>query len=427
MYKRTKISLLIIICFVFLCGCDKSETKIVNKNMESIYLESVTESDGTINENMSLDMVVPYVGVSNTPLATNDTGCYEIFLNYDWSANILYTDVQTKQRIYLSSDLSSNHHSEDDTSWVKNVEGGCSIFTAFDKIYLNLYGTDDKPGCLYKADANGQNRKKLLDFDKYSAITGAVASDGEYLYTILTGSGRINYIIRINTINGDTEELMELPESRAFLMSAFDDCMIIKMISDGENTETEDSIEKYKNQIHKVYKYTLKDNSFSEIYQWKQDTLMESYDQKYLYCFDVSSDSLLKINMENCKKQTLISSMTNVGIDSQELMSVISVYDNHIFFKTFDDSLYAIDLKSLNIIKMKTLQDGYSYPYIVGEYETEFLVTTGNLEVPMDDTAPDGSPIITNVIMDNLAVIDKDDYWNSIYNFENIKNVFLED
>lgn len=430
MYKRIAF-ILIIMYVIFFSGCDKQESNITDKNSENNNLELGNDSPDAINKNtkghISLEMVVPYYGVSNTPLATNDTGCYEIFLNNDWSANILYTDIQTKQRIYLSSDLSSNHYSEDDTSWIKNIEGGCSIFTAYDNIYLNLYGTDDKPGCLYKADANGQNRTKLLDFDKYSAITGAVASDGDYLYTISTGSDRNKYIIRINIANGDIEELLELPESRAFLNSAFDDCIIIKMISDQKSTDLENPIEMYKNQVHKVYKYSLTDNSFSEIYQWKQDLLMESYAHKNLYCFDVSGDCLIMINMENGEQKMLIPSLSNAGIDSGELMSVLYVYDNHILFEMFDDSLYAIDLDSCNLIKIESLQDSYSNPYIIGEYGTDFLVTVGNLEVPMDDTAPDGSPIITNVIMDNLAVIDKDDYWNSIHNFENIKNVFLED
>ena len=53
-------------------------------------------------------------------------------------------------------------------------------------------------------------------------------------------------------------------------------------------------------------------------------------------------------------------------------------------------------------------------------------MTVGNLEVPISDTAPDGTPIITNVIMNQLALVSKGNYWKSDYKFEPVQNNFLD-
>lgn len=374
-------------------------------------------------------MIVPKDGLLNMPFAISDAGCYEILLNDDLSGNILYTDIQTRQRIYLSEALSSSHHSESDTSWIENLSGGCSTFVMGETLFIHPYGSDDTPGSLYKAQLNGQNRVKLVDFIDYSSLCAGIACDGEYLYTLSQNKALKQCIIRINIDTGKIDEYTTLPtEAASFIVTAFDDCLIIKTITVEENMDSADAVERFRSQIHRLYKYSLSDGSLSELTYWQQNSIQETYDERYIYCFDIENDSLFMLNAETGEQEQLISSLTGVGVDHLDIASVGEVFDSHILFSTYDRSYITIDLKSKEVKVLKSIDDEGTYPYILGVYEDIFLITYGNLEVLMDSTDPDGSPMKINVIMSRLALIDKEDYWNSDYTrVEEIENVFLND
>ena len=63
-----------------------------------------------------------------------------------------------------------------------------------------------------------------------------------------------------------------------------------------------------------------------------------------------------------------------------------------------------------------------------GSYGDQYLVSSGELEIPYDGYDPGGNPTVLVTSISLLSLIDKDDYWNGNYdNLVPVKNVFLED
>ena len=376
----------------------------------------------------ALKMYVSKDGLRNSPYALSDSGCYELFMNDDWSANILYTDMATMQRIYLSSDLSSDHHSEADTSYIKNVMGGACVFVIEDGLYIVTMGYEDTPGALYRADLNGENRKKLLTFDTFEPFSEGIASDGDFLYTLSSDDMLTKSIVRLDLENGSLEELYELPEYSAFLMSAYDDCMIIKTISMPASGDFTDDMERYQNQEHILYRYSLNEGTMEELMRWNQDQIMEICKDDQLYFFDRSDDSLKNMDMKSGEIHTLARPMAKKGAAVENISNILSVYDQHLLFDCLDGRRFNMDIETMDV-KEQTYDPGYrGGPGIVGEYEAAFLITADELEIPVHTYAPDGvTPIVNIHGVPNLALISKEDYWNSNYEFERIRNTFYEE
>lgn len=383
--------------------------------------------DENVSDPMEYDlhMVTPSGGLSNGSLGISDDGCYEIYSNGDWTANILYTDVATKQRIYLSPDLSSDHHSEADPSWIDDTMGGVDLFVAQDHLFIQKSGYDETAGALYRSDLNGENRTKLLEFRDYAPIRSTVVSDGQYLYVLLTKSSGRAVLARLSTDNGDIEELCEMPFDTNFLLSAYEDCLVIKALDVPEPKDGENAVDTYENTRHVVYQYSLAEHQLTEVISWKQDTMFEGYDGSGLYLFDRANDCLKAVDLHDGTETMVISSLKEKGINKDEVSYISCVQDGHMIYDEGGWS-YVLDLSTLEISEMKYLEN-YKYPYIISSYGDKYLIAADDLIIPMDDFDPGGNPIIVDVIMSQLALITQEDYWSCNYNFERIKNTFLDE
>lgn len=397
---------------------DSKETAIMKSNSTGLY-----EKDSQVE--IDLELCVPSEGLINAKYAIADGGCYELLANNDWSANILYSDFATKKRIYLSTDLSSNHHSVADTSWIENIIGGAFIFTASDYLFIETAGMNENVGVLYKADLNGENREKLLTFDEYSPFLESIACDKNYLYTLSTKNRFEMSIVKVNIQNGDIEELCILPENTAFLMSAFEDNLIIKTLSIPYGDESEDAIELFKKQEHIIYKYSISTGKLEEMLRWKQDEVFETYKDEKMYFLNMKNDSLNYMDMKSNEIQTLIPLLSEKGMDFGSISNVLPVYDNHLQFDLYGGIRLHMDLDTLELQQLEYMEEIKKHPEIIGEYNDFFLVTVDYLEIPFETYAPDGvTPIVNNYLFQNIAMINKDDYWNSNYKFERINNTF---
>lgn len=69
--------------------------------------------------NLNLKILSSPSGLFARNYADAPTGCYEIIKWSTGDANILFNDLQSKQRVFLSSDLGSKHDDESDPSYIK--------------------------------------------------------------------------------------------------------------------------------------------------------------------------------------------------------------------------------------------------------------------------------------------------------------------
>ena len=435
--KKGIISILLVTCFAAVSGCTNQETAPDPGNTED---EAVAESrmasdtaaeaetDGSENE---LEMIVNW----EIFMACSPYGCYEIgSFSGDYTGNILYTDVATRQRIFLSPDLSADHNDPSDPSWVENTHGGCGLFAMDDTLFMCRTNVDDTPGELYRMDLDGRNRQSIVTFTDYNAPTGGIASDGQDLYTILQKQDK-QWLVRICTDSGKIEPLKEMGGDVAFLVSAYGDNLVLKEIH-AEDKDSEDPMAPYYSQVHRISQYNITDGTEKEILSWQHDTMTEEYSGEYIYLLDVDNDCLKEVCLSTGEERMIVDSLSSASVNVEEIGSFYPVYDQHLIFGIVGDTgefaKMGIDLRDGKVFTLEPYTqslDAYSRQHlgIIGEFGDEFLVTSGTLEVPVDSFDPAGNPIVTDVLMSKLSVIKKEDFWNNRFDaMEPVEDVFLE-
>ena len=97
---------------------------------------SVTGGNDVNQNNMNLRTLSSPSGLFARNYADAPTGCYEIIQWASGDANILFNDLQSKQRVFLSSDLGSKHDDESDPSYIKSSSCGLSIMKSDKYLYV---------------------------------------------------------------------------------------------------------------------------------------------------------------------------------------------------------------------------------------------------------------------------------------------------
>ncbi len=444
MKKLSFLKLFSIMCFGLIAGCSAHDS---SQTVSEYATELITEGSGKIDEtknsndsknNISngndLKMIVNWNGLFYTPMACSPYGCYEIIYQKNYAGNILYTDVATRQRIFLSPDLSADHNDPSDPSWIDNTLGGCFLFTMDDTLFMSRYNYEDTPGELYRMDLDGGNRQSLVTFTDYNAPEGGIASDGQDLYMVLNKQDK-QWLVRVHTDSGEIEPLKEMGGDAAFLVSAYGNTLVLKEIY-AENKDSEDPMESYLSQVHTVYQYNVTDGTETQIQSWQQDKLLEEYSGEYLYILDVDNECLKEVCLSTGEERMVIDSLSSESINAENIWTLYPIYDRHLIFDVgndegnFDKMYVNLDDGRIFPIDPYTESlDAYGSQHlgIVGEFGDEFLVTSGTLEIPKDGFDPDGNPMVYNAIMSKLSVIKKEDFWNNRFDaMEPVEDVFLE-
>ena len=229
MKKYLKIAA-VVISILGLAACQKQENNTISQENQQEINNDINNSD-VYNDN-NLYLVTTMGDLLNSPGCITSDGFYELYDNNgeDESANILYTDFATGQRIYLSNSSTASHISESDTSYIKETIGGVELFADGESLFIlkngiDSYGDDasqSMPGCLYRSDLDGQNRKLLTTFDgDYEVPTSNIVSDGTYLYMLsaLKDSGQ-TALVSLNLNTGDIKTIKELGYDAWFIVGS---------------------------------------------------------------------------------------------------------------------------------------------------------------------------------------------------------------
>ena len=361
-------------------------------------------------------------------IAVSPDGYYEVYSHGNGGANLLYTDIATAQRIYLSPNVSANHQSAADPSWLDEAaaKGGVTVFVAGDALLFANTGIDE-PGALYKAGLDGSGRRVLAVFEDYRVewFSGDIAFDGTNLYVTAVNRDGKQVLLSINSEDGAFTELYTLPEEGALLYGAFDDCLLFKTFKEPEGRESMDDQERYNNLTAVVFTYSLSSGEVKEVLSWTQVDMFDCVFENRLYGFDVANDCLKVFNLSDGSEEVLLASLSENNIHGAGISSVERVWDGHIIYSC-DGDTYNLDLETFKAAKMKLL-DNYKPSVIIGEFGDDYLVTGGDLIIPYEGKDPAGRDVIMEVYVNQLVLINKEDYWNSAFNFKPVTNTFFEE
>lgn len=103
------------------------EAESVTSGITSEPADASPDGEGSSDPPKILHLVSNVDGMLGKPGIASDTGYYDVSINADGSSNITYTDFETCNKIYLTSDLGAKQNTDADSSWVSGGENRISI------------------------------------------------------------------------------------------------------------------------------------------------------------------------------------------------------------------------------------------------------------------------------------------------------------
>lgn len=416
--KNKLIKLFCIFMMVFVAGCaqDVRSTE-MSPSVDQEYQDTVAL------------VTDPYGPLLNSSASTN-TGYYELLLSADAAANnILYTDFTAKQRIYLCSAPNCTHDNDACTSWTDYTAGGSYLFTSLDgqKLYYIQRGMEDgtetgekNTGKIFIMNADGSEKKILLDIGADGRISDAVAADSRSIYVSINTVDSFNadpqkQLWRIDASTGAVEVLSKKLPAGSRIFGAFDTKLIFQ-----EAGETRLS-----------YKaYDLKTRTFEELISWDHDAFEGSHIVYGHRLFvlkkqDIGSGELEIYDLRNMERTTV----QNVPIYFGDTTWFKGFYDDQTLIVDVTDNSdvsnirflrYKVDIVSgaVTELTLACSSNGYMRPIsILCEAQDSLLVQyetyTGTIR-----SAYNGQPMDMQMIdAPRLGLISKSDYFSSTPNF----------
>ena len=184
-----------------------------------------------------------------------------------------------------------------------------------------------------------------------------------------------------------------------------------------------DVVNAYKQQIHEV-SLLSQDGQQQTICKWKQDERSETFDNGTMYYWDNQRQGIYQWDFENNSEKCIYSGAVkgSNGVTYTDLTLLSDTYDNHILVtapnpnNTNDSIRMAYDLQT-NKFNELTLSANERDVEILAEGAQVFLVQIGLKEYPVTDYAPNGQEIITDMILPDIRLMEKSDYWNNLPNY----------
>lgn len=385
---------------------------------------SVTGGNDVNQNNMNLRILSSPSGLYSQNYANAPTGCYEIIQWTSGDANILFNDLQSKQRVFLSSDLGSKHDDESDPSYIKSSSCGLSIMKSDKYLYILGCGRQAKsseelefPSFLEQRELTGGMVNSIeLPANMIFNEGGAFAAGNDKLYfatTIFTyNDNDISYRYWLYTYDEKTGIMSPFYEfttvTYAGIISAYDDVLVIKCV---EKIDGKPNICIYGLNISTSEFYKITDEGYT----------MTMNDKLYVVCDDKSVK-------EYSIAEDTTTSLVSFGDEVTRVSLVAKPVDDNLFIYTYNDNTYeskyyVFNTADKSLKEIDLYNDEGHFIGIYGRRGDYYFVITGEKLVSFKNIAPDHMTVFDDERVDyEYAWIKKSDYCNSIPNFEPIES-----
>lgn len=385
---------------------------------------SITGGNDVDQNNMNLRTLSSPSGLYSQNYANAPTGCYEIIQWASGDANILFNDLQSKQRVFLSSDLGSKHDNESDPSYIKSSSCGLSIMKSDKYLYVLGCGRQAKsseelefPSFLEQRELTGGmlNRLELpsnMVFNEGGAF--AAGNDKLYFATIIFtyNDNDISYRYWLYTYDEKTGIMSPFYEfttvTYAGIISAYDDVLVIKCV---EKIDGKPNICIYGLNISTSEFYKITDEGYT----------MTMNDKLYVVCDDKSIK-------EYSITEDTTTSLVSFGDEVTRVSLVAKPVDDNLFIYTYNDNTYeskyyVFNTADKSLKEIDLYNDEGHFIGIYGRRGDYYFVITGEKLVSFKNIAPDHMTVFDDERVDyEYAWIKKSDYCNSIPNFEPVES-----
>lgn len=409
--RKFRLMIVLIVCLL-MAGCS-------NKQGEFKPLDIGSDSDLTVLTGSSLRSASVY--------CMTEDGCYSYSGAYEKQkgCNVFFSDYRTRQRVYLSSSVNGDYWSENDTSYFKNAT---SMGICKDEDSLYIYATemledDSFQNVLYRMDLNGENRQELFRKGENITIVGGMLGDEKYIYFLLseiTKDGEDYILCAIEKESeGEIKEIYKFSNDvkAKILVSGFERKVVFKEISRNNS---------FQDQRHRVMVFDLDTGEEKEIMSWKQDEVVEIYDEQYVYYIDVKNECVIQKDLLNNEEKVLWDKIP-FELDGSSLSVDEQLYDNCIMIYTAGKR-YAMNIETKEVIELSLVDESSGgYLSILGISEDEYMVCPNMGERRINIENPkEGMPNEEIISYYKYAMIKKEDFYNNRPNYVMIEDMEIE-
>lgn len=426
----------------FLSNANVKGQKAVTENISQADSMNLTQPSDESSDAAQMKIISSANGIIASSILGNEKGCYEVFDRPAGGGNLLYTDYATKSHIYLSNQINSDHNNESDTSYLESTIGGCYLALSDDYLFIFKLNTpsfaadetSERQGYIARCDLDGADRQILTKLAaNESIVSGCVACDGENLYYLSCllqddGTTTPSTLIQLKIADGTRREICQLDsESRHFIVGAHQDKIILKSILNparlSDDLSAEDIVRAVQEQVHQLTLLSS-DGQQQELCRWKQDERSEMFMNGNMYYWDKETNGLYCWDLESDTPECLFAGPIRFDdeVSYDQLSLSADSFDGHLLATAVQDSdgqavSCAFDPISKSLQKLTLTSDDEKSVLILAEGSEYFLVRYGLMEYEVPDYAPDGREITTTMLLPNLRLIAKSDYWNNISNY----------
>ena len=438
MYNKIISVIMLVIMLMMLASCGKNE----NTPQED---ETPGPEPG---ETISLEVVFNEVGKTIMNYGGgNERGFYDVIPRVwnigeqistgEFDNNIVYTDYETKNRVYLCNDPACKHDSESCTSYIKS-SSNAAVFPIGENLICFRFGktngtaSKEEDLCaVIVMDLNGSYRRTLYTLDPKEAFSQPliVLADDKRIYfqiSSLDENNNINKnVVSLNIETGEKKDVTKI-STVYMLVSAYDDCMLfydtgtqtnmIYSLSDNSMTEGLAGVSGvYKGSLSIDLEYDVERGDYQKIFQAKNLTVVIS---------DMKDGSVRRFGPYPME-------------DDHGPAGLTDVYDKHVCvtyitnLQTSSDTVvYILDYDTGNYVKnqLYSSNGGMSRPStILADAGDSYLVyydTTHAVQTFYDRQGVVHT--VDNNAYPQYALINKDDYYSNVPNYEVINDTLCD-
>ncbi len=421
-----------VILTVALAGCSSKPSDTQASSAASQPDSGVTAAQGTVSGEISF--VTDDEEFTGRSIG-NAQGYYYVDRGGGIAANLRYIDYASKQDIFLSSRPEGDHFSPEDESYVASVAGSGVVFPLGDTLYLvrsgapdylNDYGSEAL-AAIFTMNLNGSERQELYLGSASETFLSTIAADDENLYLVSVDTQTENdvpvqrrYLVQVNRKTGEKKTLTELTDS-AWMIGASGNYLVFHSIYAETGSETTAPT-----MTHEIFVYRFDTKSLSVVKSWPQEQMLTvKVYADTLVTADAVSKTLTVQDLESAETKNTFSLTEHMPTQEAKLWFEECRDGKFMFWDYEHETLSAIDLETG---EWKTVTLTYQDPEkqearpveIYAETETDFLVCYDKQTVMKQSINLAGVLDQSESVQPCFALIAKEDYWNSVPNFQKI-------
>ena len=440
MKKTLKSSIAVTLIFAFLLSACKetpreqirSSTIPSSKISDEISEQNISDISESVSSENPIRLVTHDVEFSDRTTG-NENGYYYLEKGDGVSANLRYIDYASGQDIFLSSRPEGNHFTPEDESYVSSIAGFGEAFPIGNALYLVRSGApsykdllgQDAMAAIFRMDLNGSQRTQIYTGMANEVLQSTMASDGKSLFWVSQRTEMENdspiqkrYLVQMDIQTGETKDLSELTNS-SWLIGAADGVLIFHSIY--AETGTAAGIPEM---THEIFAYSFETEALSVLQTWPQQETASTH---------VFNNSLVTASL--LSRTVLVRELSSEqNLVTYQFPDSVSEDLSGFWFETCRDGRYAFwdySAEQLHVLNLSTGEwNSVTLTYddpdklelrpveIYAENTTQFLVCYDKEIVERHYSNLEGTISTLQRTQPCFALIDKEDYWNSIPNYQ---------